>query len=71
MSKPLTGIDMAVRIVFLVLLGILTFVLGGLVIVFFVPISLWYIWQLQDRTKHLEERVAALEGPKKRDQASS
>ncbi len=63
MSKPLTSVDTAVRVIFLVLLGFLIFGgLGGFVVLFYIPISGWLIWRLMDRTSSLEARVAALEG---------
>jgi uncharacterized membrane protein len=65
MSKPRGTIDLIVRVVFLVLLALLTLSLGLLLLIFFVPVVGWYIWRFNDKNKELEERLAALEGPHK------
>jgi flagellar biosynthesis component FlhA len=64
MSKPPKGLDLAVRVVSLILLAVL--VLGGfsaLVLLFFAPIVGWLVWRLYDRTTELEKKLAALEKP--------
>ncbi len=64
MTKPLRGLDIAVRVVFLVLLAIFVFGgLGALLLLVFVPVVGWLLWRLLDRTAELEERLAALENP--------
>jgi hypothetical protein len=63
MSKPLTSVNMVIRVVFLVLLGLLILGgLGGFVILIYLPVLGWIIWRLMDRTAELEAKVAALEG---------
>ena len=64
MSKPMTTLDITVRVVFLALIAFLT--LTGIVIfvlLVFIPVITWYVWRLLDRTKELEARLSALEGP--------
>jgi hypothetical protein len=64
LSKPARRLDLAVRVVFFVLLAVL--VLGGLgayVILFFIPIFGWFVWRDQDRIRQLEKRLAELERP--------
>ena len=64
MSKPMKGLDLAVRVVFLVLLALFVFGgLAGILLLFFVPIVGWFVWRLLDRTSELEKRLAALEKP--------
>ena len=62
MSKP-KGLDIPVRVIFLALIGFLTLFLSLLFLAVFVAVAGWYIWSLSDKTKDLEARVAALEGP--------
>ena len=62
MSKP-KGLDVSVRVVFVALIGFLTLFLSLLFLAVFVAVASWYIWSLSDKTKNLEARIAALEGP--------
>jgi len=62
MSKP-KGLDISVRVIFLALIGFLTLFLSLLFLAVFVAVVGWYIWGLNDKTKELEARIAALEGP--------
>ncbi len=64
-TKPAVGINLAVRVVFLVLVAFLAFAIGGLLFVFFAPIVGWYVWRLLDKTAELEKRITELEGHKK------
>ncbi len=63
MSRPKGALDSSVRIVFVLLLAVLTLALSILFLIFFVPIITYYVWQLLDRTRELEKKVAALENP--------
>ncbi len=60
--RPRGALDSSVRIVFVILLAVLTLALSILFLIFFVPIVAYYLWQLLDRTKELERKVAELEG---------
>ena len=71
MSKPARKLDSSFRIVFVVLLGALTLTLSVLFLIFFVPIVAYYLWQLLDRTRDLERRLRALEGPSEESKHSS
>ena len=62
MSKA-KGLDFSVRIIFLVLIGFLTLFLSLIFLAVFVAVAGWYIWSLTDKTRSLEERLSALEGP--------
>jgi hypothetical protein len=53
----------AVKVVFLALLIIIVIASAFLLLIFFVPIVVWYIWSLYDKTAKLERRIAALEKP--------
>ncbi len=64
MSKQSPGLQVTIRVVFLVLMGVLTLYLGLLFLIIFVPVIGWYVWRLVDRNAELEKRVAALEGKK-------
>ncbi len=64
MSKQSPGLQMTIRIVFLVLMGVITLYLQLLFLIIFVPVIGWYVWRLVDRNAELEKRVAALEGKK-------
>jgi len=67
MSKA-KGLDISVRVIFLALIGFLTLFLSLLFLAVFVAVVGWYIWGLNDKTKALEERISALEGPAGRPQ---
>ncbi len=65
-SKPKSSptLEMAVRVVFLALLVLIALVVpSSFVLIFFVPVVVWYIWKLRDKTTKLEQRIAALEKP--------
>ncbi len=64
MSKQSPGLQMTIRIVFLVLMGVITLYLQLLFLIIFVPVIGWYVWRMVDRNAELEKRVAALEGKK-------
>ncbi len=68
MSKPRPGLDRAVRITFMVLLGALVLFLGLFFLIVFVPVAAWYLWQLSDRNRDLEARLAAIESPPEKKQ---
>ena len=53
----------AVKIVFLVLMGLVVLTVPVLFLVFFVPIVGWFLWSNHDRVTELEKRLAALENP--------
>ena len=63
MSKKSKGLDVSVRIVFLILLGFLTLFLSLIFLAVFVAVASWFLWRQMDLTKDLEARVSALEGP--------
>jgi flagellar biogenesis protein FliO len=65
MSKA-KGLDVTVRIVFFILLGFLTLFLSLIFLAVFVAVAGYYLWKLQDKTKELEERLSALEGPSRK-----
>ncbi|MDA4119729.1 MAG: hypothetical protein OK436_03985 [Thaumarchaeota archaeon] len=56
-------LETAVKVVFLGLLVLIVITSAFLLLVFFVPVVVWYIWSLYDKTAKLERRVAALEKP--------
>jgi hypothetical protein len=65
-SKPKSSrrtLETAVKIVFLALLVLIVFASAALLLLFFVPIVVWYIWSLYDKTTKLEKRIAELEQP--------
>jgi hypothetical protein len=53
----------AVKVVFLALLVLIVIASAFLLLIFFVPLVVWYIWSLYDRTAKLEKRLAVLEKP--------
>lgn len=59
--RPKGMLDSSVRIVFVILLAVLTLSLNILFLIFFVPVVTYYLWQLLDRTRELERKVAELE----------
>ena len=61
MSKPRGALDSSARIVFVILLGVLTLALSFLFLIFFVPVVAYYLWKVMDRTRELERKVAELE----------
>ena len=64
LAKQLKGVDLASRVLFLVLLGFL--VLGGFeyfILIFLIPIIGWILWRDQDRISELERQLAALTKP--------
>lgn len=66
MSKPRSSrgfLEMAVKVVFLALLVLIVIASAFLLLIFFVPVVVWYIWSLYDKTAKLEKRLAALEKP--------
>ena len=66
MSKPRSSrgaLELAVKVVFLALLVLVVIASAYLLLIFFVPVVVWYIWSLYDKTAKLEKRVAALEKP--------
>ena len=66
MSKPRSSrgiLEIAVKVVFLALLVLIVVASAFLLLIFFVPVVVWYIWSLYDKTAKLEKRVAALEQP--------
>lgn len=65
-SKPRSTrgiLETAVKVVFLGLLVLIVIASAYLLLIFFVPVVVWYIWSLYDKTAKLERRVAALEKP--------
>lgn len=65
MSKTGVRLNTISKIVFLVLLALISISEPILVLVFFIPVVGWLIWRDQDRMAALEKRLAALEGPAK------
>lgn len=66
MSKPRSSrglLETAVKVVFLGLLVLIVIASAFLLLIFFVPVVVWYIWSLYDKTSKLEKRIAALEKP--------
>lgn len=66
MSKPRSSrgiLETAVKVVFLGLLVLIVIASAYLLLIFFVPVVVWYIWSLYDKTSKLEKRVADLERP--------
>lgn len=65
MSRPRSSgaLVIAVKVVFLALLVLIVIASAFLLLIFFVPVVVWYIWSLYDRTAKLERRLAALEKP--------
>ncbi len=61
MSRPQGTLEIAVRVVFVVLLGFLVLAQPVLFLIFFVPIAAWLIWRIHDKNAELEKRLAALE----------
>lgn len=62
MSKATGTLNSVIKVVFVLLLGLLTLSLQLLLLIIFVPVATWYIWRLSERNAILEKRVAALEG---------
>jgi len=65
-SKPKSSrgiLETAVKVVFLGLLVLIVIASAFLLLIFFVPVVVWYIWSLYDKTVKLERRVADLEKP--------
>jgi hypothetical protein len=65
-SKPRSSrgiLETAVKVVFLGLLVLIVLASALLLLIFFVPVVVWYIWSLYDKTSKLEKRLAALENP--------
>jgi len=65
-SKPRSSrgiLELAVKVVFLALLVLIVIASYFLLLIFFVPLVVWYIWSLYDKTAKLEKRVADLEKP--------
>ncbi len=67
MSKPKSSrgvLEMAVKVVFLILMGFIGLVFTqNFFALFFVPIIGWYVWSNHDKASDLGRRVAALEKP--------
>ncbi|MDG7008676.1 MAG: hypothetical protein JRN06_10635 [Nitrososphaerota archaeon] len=62
MSKTPFRVGLITRILFLILVGLIS--LGYPIIIFaFAPILGWFIWRDQDRISALEKRLAAIEKP--------
>ncbi|HEY6282699.1 MAG TPA: hypothetical protein VIW22_02105 [Nitrososphaerales archaeon] len=65
MSKPRSSrgiLETAVKVVFLGLLVLIAIALPAfLLLIFFVPVVVWFIWRLMDRTAELERRLAEKE----------
>jgi predicted membrane protein len=63
-SRSSRGVlETAVKVVFLGLLVLIVIASAFLLLIFFVPVVVWYIWSLYDKTAKLEKRLAALEKP--------
>jgi hypothetical protein len=63
MSKSSGSFGTVIRIMFLILLALITLGEPGLVLIFLVPIVGWLIWRDQDRIAELERKLTALEKP--------
>jgi hypothetical protein len=63
MSKSSGSFGTVIRIMFLILLALITLREPGLVLIFLVPIVGWLIWRDQDRIAELERKLTALEKP--------
>lgn len=61
MSKTFARLPTITRVIFLVLLALVTISEPILVLIFFIPIIGWLIWRDQDKIAELERRLAALE----------
>ena len=63
-SKPRSSrgiLETAVKVVFLGLLVLIVIASAFLLLIFFVPVVVWLIWRLMDRTAELERRLAEKE----------
>ena len=63
-SKPRSSrgvLELAVKVVFLGLLVLIVIASAFLLLIFFVPVVVWFIWRLMDRTAELERRLAEKE----------
>ena len=57
------AMSMAVKIVFLILMGLVVLTVPVLFLVFFVPIIGWIVWSDHDKIAELERRLAVPENP--------
>jgi len=58
MSKPRGSMDVAVRVIFVILMGVLTIFLSLLFLAVFVAVVAWYLWKANDRIAALEKKLA-------------
>ncbi len=66
MSRSQGSASVVVRVTFLILMGLIALLFGGLFLAIFVPVAGWYLWRLTDRVAELEARLAP--PPKKPDE---
>jgi len=65
-SKLQGNASVIVRVTFLILMGLVALLFGGLFLAVFVPVAGWYLWRLTDRVAELEAKLAP--PPKKTDE---
>ena len=58
MSRPQGNASVIVRVTFLILMGLVALLFGGLFLAVFVPVAGWYLWRLTDRVNELEAKLA-------------
>ena len=58
MSKPRGSMDVAVRVTFVILMGVLALFLQLLFLAVFVAVVAWYLWRANDRIAALEKKLA-------------
>ena len=63
MSRPQANANVVVRVTFLILMGLVALLYGGLFLAVFVPVAGWYIWRLTDRVNELESKLAPPKKP--------
>jgi len=57
-SRPQGNASVIVRVTFLILMGLVALLFGGLFLAVFVPVAGWYLWRLTDRVNELEAKLA-------------
>ena len=63
-SRAKSSLDSAVRVVFLILMGLVALVLtDSLFLLIFVPIVAWFLWRLNDRVREMERKLATPDEP--------
>lgn len=63
MRKQNTMMSTFAKVLILAIAALLALLLPNWVLLVFLPISTWYIWQAGEKVAKLEQRLAALEKP--------